>query len=157
LSELGFRVGNVAGEGTEDLSIVAIAGFVRDPYDRLVDDEWAELSEVVGMVGCGIARAAVIGKWIDSPESPEAWVTVGIPGPAVERIAAFSPWSQCIAAVAVSQMISQAKPLETRVESRWAVPERADARATAAAVVIDGTLLDVRAHDCGLTAVGQGR
>jgi hypothetical protein len=151
---LGFRVGNAAGEGTENLSIIAIAGFVRDLDDRLVDDEWAELSEVVGMVGCGIARAAVIGKGIDSPESPETWITAWIARASVERIAAFSPWSQSIAAVAVSQVITQAKSLETRVESRWAVPERADARATAV-VGIHGTLLDLRAHDFGLVVLSQ--
>jgi hypothetical protein len=157
LSELGFGIGNSAREGAKDRGIVAITRIVGDPDDRLVDHQWAEESEVIGMVGCGIARAAVIGERVNSPEPPELWVTVGIAGSAVQGIAAFGSRSQSIAAVAISQMISQAKPLETRVEARWAVPERADARATAAAVIIDGTLLDLRAHDFGLTSVGEGQ
>jgi hypothetical protein len=157
LSELGFGISNSAREGAKDRGIVAITRIVGDPDDRLVDHQWAEESEVIGMVGRGIARAAVIGERVNSPEPPEPRIAARVAGAAVKRIASLGSGSQSIAAVAISQMISQAKPLETRVESRWAVPERADARATAAAVIIDGTLLDLRAHDCGLTAVGQGR
>jgi hypothetical protein len=155
LCELGLRVGNAAGEGAKDRGIVAIARIVGDPDDRLVDDEWAELSEVVGMVGCGIARAAVIGKGIDSPEPPESRIAARVAGAAVKRIAAFGSRSQSITAVAVSQMIPQAEALEARIESGWTVTERADARATAAAVIIDGTLLDLRARDHRLVVLSQ--
>src|SRR5207253_11366092 len=104
------------------------------------------------MIGRGIARAAVIEKRIDAPESPEARVTVGISGAAVEWISAFGPGSQRIASVAVSQMITEAKALEARVESGWAVAERAEAaRETTGAVV------HVALFDLGFIVVGHGR
>ena len=76
----GLGIGNSAGKGAKACGFDRCAGIRGDRDDRLVEDQRAERSEVVGVVRGGIARAAIIGERRDSPDSPERWLGVRIAG-----------------------------------------------------------------------------
>ena len=157
--KLSFSIGNGTGEtpiiGRPDW----LSGFCDDRDNGLGGDQRLHLAEEVGVVGGGIARTAEVREGNDSADSPEMGLAVRVARPSVERISAVGTRAEGVAAVAVAEVVSQAKSLIPWVHAGWAVTEGAEARGVVEemnARVRQGTARDLW-NNCGVVTVGRGQ